>query len=175
MTTYSKTTTMTIKHSALALFGAHLLCGCNPAPYSTRYNLDFEYAKNDTMLTQWQIRNPSVTRYILSLDREVKRHGNASLKAQRDERLTNEGITSWCGFQSFLPEALVAGRELQGSGWVRTKEGANVCAGYGVFAYVPGKTQIGFLSDIDRSAGCGAPRSGHVTRYAARSTRMPPA
>lgn len=134
--------------SCMAFFAS-----CTHAIYSTEYNLDFEYAKNDSVPSQWLIRNPAITGYVLSLDKQVKRHGNSSFKAQWDENISNVGITSWGGFQNFMPTELVAGKELEVSGWVRTEDIANVCAGYGIFAYVPGKSKMGFMSEIDTLGG----------------------
>lgn len=127
-----------------------LLCGFRPGLYSTEYNLDFEYARNDSVPTQWALRNPFLTGYTLGLDHEVSQHGRTSLKAEWTGCPT---VYSWGGFQSFLPGELVAGKELEISGWVKTKDSLNVCAGYGIFAYVPSKPDMTFLSKIDTVGG----------------------
>ena len=131
---------------------AIVFAGCTQPPiYSTEYNLDFEYTKNDSVPTKWTLRNFSFTGYDLALDRRIKRHGRMSLRAQWKEQPAT--VASWGGFQNFLPGELVAGKELEISGWVKTKDSVNICAGYGIFSYVPGKTPMDFLSRIDTIGG----------------------
>ena len=131
---------------------AIVFAGCTQPPiYSTEYNLDFEYTKNDSVPTKWTLRNFSFTGYDLVLDRQIKRHGRMSLRAQWQEQPAT--VASWGGFQNFLPGELVAGKELEISGWVKTKDSVNICAGYGIFSYVPGKTPMDFLSGIDTIGG----------------------
>lgn len=115
------------KHFSFIVFiVAMFLCSCGRSLYSTEYNLDFEYARNDSVPTQWALRNTFLTGYTLALDHEVSRHGRTSLKAE----WTGCPLAySWGGFQSFLPGELVAGKELEISGWVRTKDSVRVCAG----------------------------------------------
>lgn len=139
-----------LKSLFLLLFAATALAGCRESLYSTEYNLDFEYARNDSVPTQWALRNTFLTGYTLALDHEVSQHGRTSLKAE----WTGCPLAySWGGFQSFLPGELVAGKELEISGWVRTKDSVSVCAGYGIFPYVPSKPDMKFLSKIDTIGG----------------------
>lgn len=139
-----------LKSLFLLLFAATALAGCRESLYSTEYNLDFEYARNDSVPTQWALRNTFLTGYTLALDHEVSRHGRTSLKA---EWTGCPLVYSWGGFQSFLPGELVAGKELEISGWVRTKDSVRVCAGYGIFPYVLSKPDMKFLSKIDTIGG----------------------
>ena len=129
-----------------------LFCaGCTrPSIYSTEYNLDFEYAKNDSMPMQWIFQNSSATGYVLSLDKQVKQHGEASLRARWQKGPT---MTVWGGFQNILPGELVAGKELEISGWVKTKDSVNVCAGYGIFPYNPEKYDPDLFGRIDTVGG----------------------
>ena len=57
--------------------------GCTRPPiYSTEYNLDFEYAQNDSVPTQWMLGNSSTTGYHISLDKQIKQHGTTSIRIQ---------------------------------------------------------------------------------------------
>ena len=144
-----------------------LFCaGCTRPPiYSTEYNLDFEYAKNDSVPTQWIFRNSSATGYVLSLDKQVKQHGEASLRARWQEGPT---MTVWGGFQNILPGELVAGKELEISGWVKTKDSVNVCAGYGIFPYNPEKYDPDLFGRIDTVGGVRG--MSEWTRHTVRQT-----
>ena len=140
--------------------------GCTRPPiYSTEYNLDFEYAKNDSVPMQWILQNSSVTGYVLSLDKQVKQHGEASLRARWQEGPT---VTVWGGFQNILPGELVAGKELEISGWVKTKDSVNVCAGYGIFPYNPEKYDPDLFGRIDTVGGVRG--MSEWTRHTVRQT-----
>ena len=71
-----------LKSLFLLLFAATALAGCRESLYSTEYNLDFEYARNDSVPMQWALRNTFLTGYTLALDHEVSQHGRTSLKAE---------------------------------------------------------------------------------------------
>lgn len=135
---------------AIALCVAVFLASCRSSIYSTEYNLDFEYAKNDSVPTEWTVRNFLLTGYTLKLDHRQKHHGRSSVRARWSEGAM---LNSWGGFQNYLPGKLVAGKELEISGWVKTEDIENICAGYGIFPYVPQKTESGFLSAIDTVGG----------------------
>lgn len=92
----------------LALAGACSGCTETYPTYSTEYNLDFEYALNDSVPAQWTLRNTSLTGYEYALDRQTVHHGAASLRARWSERITLPG--SWGGFQTFLSAGQAAGR-----------------------------------------------------------------
>ena len=145
---------------------AVVFAGCTQPPiYSTEYNLDFEYAKNDSVPTQWIFQNSSATGYVLSLDKQVKQHGEASLRARWQEGPT---MTVWGGFQNILPGELVAGKELEISGWVKTKDSVNVCAGYGIFPYNPEKYDPDLFGRIDTVGGVRG--MSEWTRHTVRQT-----
>ena len=145
---------------------AIVFAGCTQPPiYSTEYNLDFEYTKNDSVPMQWIFQNSSATGYVLSLDKQVKQHGEASLRARWQEGPT---MTVWGGFQNILPGELVAGKELEISGWVKTKDSVNVCAGYGIFPYNPKKYDPDLFGRIDTVGGVRG--MSEWTRHTVRQT-----
>lgn len=135
----------------LALSGACSGCTETYPTYSTEYNLDFEYALNDSVPTQWTLRNTSLTGYEYALDRQTVHHGAASLRARWSGRTTLPG--SWGGFQTFLPAGQAAGREVEISGWIKTRDSVNLRAGFGIFPFVPDRTPMDFLSRIDTTGG----------------------
>ena len=135
----------------LALAGACSGCTETYPTYSTEYNLDFEYALNDSVPAQWTLRNTSLTGYEYALDRQTVHHGAASLRARWSERITLPG--SWGGFQTFLPAGQAAGREVEISGWIKTRDSVNLRAGFGIFPFVPDRTPMDFLSRIDTTGG----------------------
>lgn len=114
---------------------------------------------------QWILQNSSVTGYVLSLDKQVKQHGEASLRARWQEGPT---VTVWGGFQNILPGELVAGKELEISGWVKTKDSVNVCAGYGIFPYNPEKYDPDLFGRIDTVGGVRG--MSEWTRHTVRQT-----
>ena len=153
------------KHLKISLVATLLFCiGCTRPPiYSTEYNLDFEYVKNDSVPTQWITVNPSASGYVSALDKQVKQHGATSIRMQWQKSM---GIHSWGGVINFLPKELVAGKELEISGWVKTKDSMNVCAGYSIFSYNPDKYDPDFLRQVDTIGSiCG---TSDWTRYTAR-------
>ena len=135
----------------LALAGACSGCTETYPTYSTEYNLDFEYALNDSVPAQWTLRNTSLTGYEYALDRQTVHHGAASLRARWSERITLPG--SWGGFQTFLSAGQAAGREVEISGWIKTRDSVNLRAGFGIFPFVPDRTPMDFLSRIDTTGG----------------------
>ena len=135
----------------LALAGACSGCTETYPTYSTEYNLDFEYALNDSVPAQWTLRNTSLTGYEYALDRQTVHHGAASLRARWSGRTTLPG--SWGGFQTFLPAGQAAGREVEISGWIKTRDSVNLRAGFGIFPFVPDRTPMDFLSRIDTTGG----------------------
>jgi len=153
------------KHLKISLVATLLFCiGCTRPPiYSTEYNLDFEYVKNDSVPAQWITVNPSGSGYISALDKQVKQHGATSIRMQWQKSM---GIHSWGGVINFLPKELVAGKELEISGWVKTKDSMNVCAGYSIFSYNPDKYDPDFLRQIDTIGSiCGTSDwTRHTTR-----------
>lgn len=135
----------------LALAGACSGCTETYPTYSTEYNLDFEYALSDSVPAQWTLRNTSLTGYEYALDRQTVHHGAASLRARWSGRTTLPG--SWGGFQTFLPAGQAAGREVEISGWIKTRDSVNLRAGFGIFPFVPDRTPMDFLSRIDTTGG----------------------
>ena len=72
-------------NSRLIFLVAMAFAGCTRPPiYSTEYNLDFEYAKNDSIPTQWIISDPNTTGYSVHVDTLVKQHGHSSARLQWD-------------------------------------------------------------------------------------------
>ena len=98
-----------------------LFCaGCTRPPiYSTEYNLDFEYAKNDSMPTRWMLGNSSTTGYHISLDKQIKQHGTTSIRIQWEQPTRYNSLG---GFRHIFPKTLVAGKELEVSGWIKTRD-----------------------------------------------------
>ena len=89
-----------------------------PQDKQTRYNLGFEYAKSDSVPTQWIAANPSVTGYSAYLDRRIKHSGRSSICVKWDTvALFNRG-----GFQQFLSGEEFAGKEVELSGWVKMQD-----------------------------------------------------
>ena len=105
-----------ISFVAVLLFCA----GCTRPPiYSTEYNLDFEYAKNDSMPTRWMLGNSSTTGYHISLDKQIKQHGTTSIRIQWEQPTRYNSLG---GFRHIFPKTLVAGKELEVSGWIKTRD-----------------------------------------------------
>ena len=94
--------------------------GCTRPPiYSTEYNLDFEYAKNDSIPTRWMLGNSSTTGYHISLDKQIKQHGTTSIRIQWEQPTRYNSLG---GFRHIFPKTLVAGKELEVSGWIKTRD-----------------------------------------------------
>lgn len=150
-----------IKSLKLSLLGASFLilgtsisCGKDYPVGTTEYNLDFEYAWNDSVPMRWTLRNASLTGYGCRLDRQIRHHGTASLRVDWSGRMLPS--SAWGGFQTFLPAAEVAGREVEISGWIRTCDSLDLRAGFGIFPFVPDRTPMDFLAKIDTAGSvCG--------------------
>ncbi len=94
--------------------------GCTRPPiYSTEYNLEFEYAKNDSIPTRWMLGNSSTTGYHISLDKQIKQHGTTSIRIQWEQP---SQYNSLGGFRHIFPKTLAAGKELEVSGWIKTHD-----------------------------------------------------
>ena len=94
--------------------------GCTRPPiYSTEYNLDFEYAKNDSIPTRWMLGNSSTTGYHISLDKQIKQHGTTSIRIQWEQPTRYNSLG---GFRHIFPKTLAAGKELEVSGWIKTRD-----------------------------------------------------
>ena len=94
--------------------------GCTRPPiYSTEYNLDFEYAQNDSVPTQWMLGNSSTTGYHISLDKQIKQHGTTSIRIQWEHPTRYNSLG---GFRHIFPKTLAAGKELEVSGWIKTRD-----------------------------------------------------
>ncbi|WP_302258237.1 erythromycin esterase family protein [uncultured Alistipes sp.] len=94
--------------------------GCTRPPiYSTKYNLDFEYAKNDSEPTQWMLGNSSTTGYHISLDKQIKHHETTSIRIQWEQPTQYNSLG---GFRHIFPKTLAAGKELEVSGWIKTRD-----------------------------------------------------
>lgn len=106
-----------LESSFFLLLAATALNGCGKPIYSTEYNLDFEYAKSDSVPKQWIVKNPTVTGYSAYIDRYVKQHGRASLRVQWDTL----AMLNFGGFQNSFPAGLVAGKEMEVSVRIKTQ------------------------------------------------------
>ena len=107
------------KYLKISLVATLLFCiGCTRPPiYSTEYNLDFEYAKNDSIPTQWIISDPNTTGYSVHVDTLVKQHGHSSARLQWDTAaMARQG-----GIQQYWPGRQFAGKEVEVSGWTRAE------------------------------------------------------
>lgn len=116
--------------SFLLLFVVTSLAGCRESIYSTEYNLDFEYAKSDSIPTQWIVKNPAMTGYSAYLDQRVRQHGQSSLRVQWD----TVAMLNFGGFQNSFPGNLMEGRDVEVCCWIKTEalgnEGyATICLG----------------------------------------------
>lgn len=100
--------------AALAL----LLSGCGHSPYSTRYNLDFEYLSGDSIPTQWESPFSGFNGYTAAADHAQAHSGRTSLRLERVDSTQASSTDFWIQ----LPPAMVAGRELTLSGWIRTSD-----------------------------------------------------
>lgn len=103
---------------SVSLIIAALFGSCGVKPYSTTYNLDFEYATNNRQPMQWDMPDTSYHGYAASLDFEQKQHGQASLHM----RQTDPGKSGWAIVSQVLPASLVAGRDVELSGWIKTQD-----------------------------------------------------
>lgn len=107
-------------NSRLIFLVAMAFAGCTRPPiYSTEYNLDFEYAKNDSIPTRWMLGNSSTTGYHISLDKQIKQHGTTSIRIQWEQPTRYNSLG---GFRHIFPKTLVAGKELEVSGWIKTRD-----------------------------------------------------
>lgn len=93
------------------------LPSCDSKPYSTAFNLDFEYATDNKQPTQWDMPDTPYHGYATSLDFGQKQHGTASLHMQQ----TDPDKSGWAILSQTLPASLVAGRDVELSGWIQTR------------------------------------------------------
>lgn len=97
------------------LLGSTLLCGCNR---TALYNLDFEETDYRNRPSQWSLPDSAYYGYNAASDRNCRKHGGSSLRLER----TDTTKQSWALFSQELPDTLVAGHEIELSGWIRTEE-----------------------------------------------------
>lgn len=98
-----------------------VLSACGSRPYSTVFNLDFEYAGDNKQPTQWEMPDTPYHGYAASLDFGQKQHATASLRMEQ----TDPEKSGWAIFCQILPATLVAGRDVALSGWIRTRDVTN--------------------------------------------------
>lgn len=96
-----------------------LLAGtsCSSEQRTTAYNLDFEYADAKRLPARWSVSDPGYFGYDSSLDTNRKRCGQQSLKLTQ----VDSTRVGWALFSQELPAELVAGREVELSGWICTQ------------------------------------------------------
>lgn len=95
-----------------------VLSACGSRPYSTVFNLDFEYAGDNKLPAQWEMPDTPYHGYAASLDYGQKQHATASLRMEQ----TDPEKSGWAIFCQVLPATLVAGRDVALSGWIRTRD-----------------------------------------------------
>lgn len=119
-----------LKYSFFLSLTALAMASCGKPIYSTVYNLNFEYAKSDSIPTQWTVKNPAMTGYSAYLDKRVKQQDRSSLRVQWD----TVAMLNFGGFQNTFPGHLMGGKEVEVSCWIKTQgfsEGgyATLCLG----------------------------------------------
>ncbi len=97
------------------LLGSTLLCGCN---CTTLYNLDFEDTDYRNHPSKWSLPDSVYYGYAAASDRNCRKHGGYSLRLEQVDTTKY----TWARFSQELPDTLVAGHEIELSGWVRTEE-----------------------------------------------------
>ena len=91
--------------------------GCNNN-YSTKFNLDFEYAAENNQPTQWSMPDRSYHGYISELDSGQKKLGRFSLHMGQ----IDSAKSGWAIFSQDLPASMVRGRTVELSGWIKTDQ-----------------------------------------------------
>lgn len=99
------------------ILSAALLHGCGNRDRTTQYNLDFEHTDRQGKPAQWALPDTPYHGYIASRDTRCRHLGQASLLLEQSDP-TKSG---WAIFGQSLPDTLVAGHEVELSGWVRTE------------------------------------------------------
>lgn len=107
-----------------ALVGTLASTGCYAASAPTRYNLDFEHTDGLDRLTRWEYNNQSAEEYTFLRDTLCRHSGRSSLRLERSDSASRGPV---CFYQT-LPDSLVAGHEVELSGWIRTEEHSTACA-----------------------------------------------
>ena len=109
---------MDFRRSLAAAVICMALTGCGSKPYSTAYNLGFEYTADGRLPLQWGIPDAPYHGYATSLDFSRRQHGKASLHLTQ----TDPAKSGWAIFWLMLPPELVAGHEVELSGWISTQD-----------------------------------------------------
>lgn len=99
------------------ILSAALLHGCGHRDRTTLYNLDFEYTELQGKLAQWTLPDTPYHGYIASHDTHCRHLGQASLQLEQSD----PSKSGWAIFGQSLPDTLVAGHEVELSGWIRTE------------------------------------------------------
>lgn len=97
------------------LLGTALLYGCGNRSHTT--HLDFEYVNYRDQPAQWSLPDSYYYGYAAASDRNCRKHGGSSLCLEQIDTTKY----AWARFTQELPDSLVAGREVELSGWLRTE------------------------------------------------------
>lgn len=103
--------------SMLLFLLASICLSCNNI-YSTKFNLDFEYAVEKNQPTQWNMPDKSYHGYVAELTPFEKKHGNYSLHMNQIDSTKS----SWAIFSQNLPASMVRGKTVEFSGWIKTDQ-----------------------------------------------------
>lgn len=93
-----------------------LFCSCSTL-YPGPYNLDFEHTDGLDRLTRWEYNDQSAEEYASRRDTLYRYRGRSSLRLERSDSASWEPVC----FYQMLPDTLVAGHEVELSGWIRTE------------------------------------------------------
>ncbi len=99
------------------LLGNALLYGCGNRSHTTQFNLDFEYVNYRDQPAQWNLPDSYYYGYAAARDRNCRKHGGSSLRLEQIDTTKY----AWARFTQELPDSLVAGCEVELSGWLRTE------------------------------------------------------
>lgn len=116
-------TTMKLLFCCAVFVGTLAFTGLHGASAPTRYNLDFEHTDGLDRLTRWEYIDQYAEEYASRRDTLCRYRGRSSLRLERSDSASRVPV---CFYQT-LPDSLVAGHEVELSGWTRTEEHSTAC------------------------------------------------
>ncbi len=91
---------LSLLSASFLILGTSISCGKDYPVGTTEYNLDFEYAWNNSVPMRWTLRNTSLTGYDCGLDHQIRHHGAASLRVDWSGRMLP--LSAYGGIQIFF-------------------------------------------------------------------------